>query len=113
MPAWPPANVADPVQRVRNLLYVAAAADVLEMEMVESYVPGIVFRRMQREFSKQDLIRLLYWVSAHPNGDDDRAARQLQALGIGVPPDLAVVRERVTMYSLKLLGRLLGRIPGA
>ncbi|MEO8593513.1 MAG: ABC transporter permease [Candidatus Solibacter sp.] len=111
LPAWPPAGVTDPVQRVRNLLYVAAVADVLEMEIVESYLPGIVFKRLQREFPKDDLTRLLYWVATHPSGGQDRAAKQLQSLGLGVPPDLAVVRERVTLYSWKLLGRQLGRLP--
>jgi hypothetical protein len=109
--SWPPAKVADPVQRVRNLLYVAAGADVLEMEVVEGYVPGIVLTQMRREFAKEDLIRLLYWISTHPDDGDDSAVRELRPLGIGVPPDMAVVRERVTMYSLKFLGRLIGRIP--
>jgi len=114
LPNWPPGNVADPVQRVRNLMYVAAVPDVLESEDIESFVPLIVFDRLKQDIPKQDLIRILYWVAIHPSEGDDTAANQLQALGLGnPPPDSDVVRERVTFYSLKLLGRLIGKIsPG-
>jgi ABC-2 type transport system permease protein len=112
LPDWPPDKVEDPVQRVRNLLYVAAVPDVLEAEILESYVPLVVFDRLKQEFPKDDLIRLLYWVAVHPTGGDDSAAHQLQPLGLGnAPDDMDTVRERVTFYSLKLLGRLIGRIP--
>ena len=100
------------MQRVRNLLYVAAVPDVLETEILESYVPLAVFNRLKQEFPKKDLIRLLYWVAVHPSGGDDSAAHQLQPLGLGnAPGDMDTVRERVTLYSLKLLGRLIGKIP--
>src|SRR6266581_6366965 len=109
LPEWQPGKVDDPVQRVRNLLYVAAVPDVLEQEILESYVPLVVFDRLKRDIPKDDLIRILYWVATHPSGGEDRAARQLQPLGLGnAPVDRETVRERVTLYSLKLLGRLIG-----
>jgi ABC-2 type transport system permease protein len=112
LPAWPPGRIADPVQRVRNLLYVPAVPDVLGAEILEGYVPLIVFDRLQQEFPKEDLIRLLYWVATHPSDGDDGAARQIPALDLGnAQPDLETVRERVRIYGLKLLGRLTGRLP--
>jgi hypothetical protein len=111
LPGWPPGNVADPVQRVQNLLYVAAVPDVLETEIIESYVPLIVFDRLRQVVPKDDLIRILFWVAVHPSSGDDSAANQLQPLGLGsAPSDMDAVRERVTYYSLKLLGRMIGRI---
>ena len=108
---WPPGTVEDPVQRVRNLMYVAAVPDVLEMEILESYVPLLVFDRVKQDIPKEDLIRILIWIAAHPSDGDDSAARQVEDLGLGkAPADLADVRERVTLYSLKLLGRLIGKI---
>lgn len=112
LPAWEPGKVADPVQRVRNLLYVAAVPDLLQAEILESYVPLVVFDRLRQDIPKDDLIRILFWVAMHPSGGDDAAANQLGPLGLGnAPPDRESVRERVTFYSLKLLGRLIGKIP--
>jgi hypothetical protein len=50
LPEWPPGNAKDPVQRVRNLLYAAAVPDLLEMEILESYVPLVVFDRLRQIF---------------------------------------------------------------
>ncbi len=112
LPGWAPGNVADPVQRVRNLLYVAAVPDVLETEIIESYVPLIVFDRIKQVVPKDDLIRILFLIAVHPSGGDAGAANQLQPLGLGsAPEDTDAVRERVTYYSLKLLGRMIGKIP--
>jgi len=112
LPAWLPAHVADPVQRARNLLYVAAVPDIREMEILESYVPLVVFEQLKQEIPKDDLIRILYWIAMHPSEGDDRAANQLQPLGLGdAPADKDTVRERVTFYALKLLGRLTGKTP--
>ena len=112
LPEWQPGKVADPVQRVRNLLYVAAVPDVLEAEILECYVPLVVFDRLKLDIPKQDLIRIFNWIATHPSGGEDRAASQLQPLGLeNAPADMDTVRERVTIYSLKLLGRLIGKIP--
>src|SRR5690606_30398252 len=35
LPEWEPAKVADPVQRARNILDVAAAADMYQMDSIE------------------------------------------------------------------------------
>jgi hypothetical protein len=109
---WGPGQVADPVQRVRNVLYVAAVPDVFQMPL-ERYLPHIVFERLQGDIAKADLIKLLYWVATHPNGGDDSAVDDLRSAGLKVngPSDVDQARERVMLYALKLLGRLAGKIP--
>ena len=110
--AWGPARVADPVQRVRNLLYVAAVPDVFQIPL-ERYVPHVVFERLQGDVPKEDLIKILFWVATHPAGGDDSAVDDLRSAGIPVngPGDMEQARERVMLYALKLLGRLVGKIP--
>ena len=109
---WGPARVADPVQRVRNLLYVAAVPDVFQIPL-ERYVPHVVFERLQGDVPKDDLIKILFWVATHPAGGDDSAVDDLRSAGIPVngPGDMEQARERVMLYALKLLGRLVGKIP--
>ena len=109
---WGPARVADPVQRVRNLLYVAAVPDVFQIPL-ERYVPHVVFERLQADVPKEDLIKILFWVATHPAGGDDSAVDDLRTAGIPVngPGDIDQARERVMLYALKLLGRLVGKIP--
>lgn len=110
---WDPAHHADPVQRVRNLLYVAAAPDMLQMQQIESVVPLVVFDWMEREIPPAHLPGLLYWVALHPYDGDDSAAGQLHGacLEIDPPEDRELLRYRAGMYAAKLLGRVTGRIP--
>jgi ABC-2 family transporter len=111
LPQWAPGAVADPVQRVRNLLYVAAVPDLLMLD-TERYVPAIVYQRIQERIVRADLIKILYWIALHPFDDDDRAVAEMGSLGL--PPASATnaedVRARAAVYGVKLLGRLLGRI---
>jgi ABC-2 type transport system permease protein len=110
--SWAPGNVADPVQRARNLLMVAAVPDILQMEQVERFVPRLVFARLQAVTPPRDLPKILYWIAMHPDDGDDAAIHQLQAFGL---PDITgpakPVRGRVMLYAFKLLGRLTGHIP--
>jgi hypothetical protein len=109
---WGPGQVQDPVQRVRNVLYVAAVPDVFQMP-TERYLPHVVFERLEADIPKEDLIKILFWVATHPMGGDDSAVDQLRAAGLDVsgPGDIEQTRERVMLYALKLLGRLTGKIP--
>jgi len=108
---WTPGRVADPVQKVRNLLYVAAVPDMLEMGPVERFLPAIVWERLRADIPADQLPGLLFWVAMHPNDGDDSAIQQLTALGLpetGGPT--RAVRGRVMLYAFKLLGRLNGDI---
>jgi len=107
---WKPGKVADPVQKARNYLYVAAVPDVFQME-IERYVPLLVFDQLQQQIPKDDLIKILYWIALHPYDGDDKAVDDLRVLGIGNgPSDMEEVRNRCGIYAVKLLGRLIGKI---
>ena len=110
--SWPPAQVADPVQRVRNVLFVAAVPDVFQMEPLERFVPWVVYDHLRQNVPQDDLIKILYWIALHPMEGDDSAVDQLRALRLGTgPADIEQTRERVALYGVKLLGRLAGKLP--
>src|SRR4029450_6213479 len=112
LPSWQPGKVADPVQRVRNILYVAAVPDVLQTP-IERFAPYVVVERLQQDMPKDQLIKVLYWIALHPTDGDDNAIKDLWALKFSndaVDPQQA--RERAAIYGVKLLGRLLGKLPG-
>ena len=113
LPQWKPGQVADPVQRVRNHLYVAIVPDLFQMP-TERFVPHIVFERLESTIPRDDLIKILYWIAVHPAEGDDKALDDLQSLGFGNgPSEVDEVRVRTGIYAVKLLGRLMGKIQGA
>jgi len=110
LPKWAPGKVSDPVQRVRNYLYVAAVPDVFQIP-IERFIAQVVYERLQEDIPKDQLIQILYWIALHPNGGDDNALDQMWALRLGNgPSDTEQVRERAAFYAVKLLGRLTGKI---
>jgi hypothetical protein len=99
------------VQRVRNLLYVAAVPDVFQMSDLEKFVPYVVYDYIQQEVPKEDLIKILYWIALHPFDGDDKAVDELRPLGLfNGPSDMETTRDRMSVYAVKLLGRLTGKI---
>jgi len=109
---WPPAQVDDPVQRVRNVLFVAAVPDVFQIDPLERFVPLVVFDHLQQHIPKEDLVKILYWIALHPDQGDDSAVDQLRALKLGNGPgDMQQARERAALYAVKLLGRMTGKLP--
>lgn len=112
LPEWKPGLVTDPIQRVRNLLFVTIVPDLFQMP-TERFVPHIVFDRLKAVIPKDDLIKILYWIALHPDEGDDTALDELHSLGLGNgPSDVDDVRERTSIYAVKLLGRLIGKIQG-
>ncbi len=112
LPAWPPARVPDPVQRARNILYIAAVPDVHQTEL-ERFAAYDVFDALERDIAKEDLKKVLYWIALHPMDGDDSAIDQLPVLGFeNRAVDVEQVRERTALYAVKLLGRLTGAIRG-
>ncbi len=110
LPYWWPGRVRDPVQRVRNYLFIPAVIDVFQMS-IERFVPALIFERLQTDIPKDDLIKILYWIAIHPDQGSDEALDQLRPFGIGNgPSDVDEVRQRAAVYGVKLLGRLLGKI---
>ena len=110
LPSWQPGKAADPVQRVRNILYVAAVPDVLQMP-IERFAPYAVFERLQQDVPKDQLIKILYWIALHPADGEDKAVDELWALRFpNGPVDMQQTRDRTAIYAVKLLGRLLGKL---
>ena len=104
---WEPGLVDDPVQRVRNYLYVAVVPDMFQIP-IERYVPWIVLDRLQEEFIREDLIKLLYWVGRRPYEGDESAIDHLRPLGLqNGPDDVDELRRRTSIYARKLLRRVL------
>jgi ABC-2 type transporter len=111
LPDWAPGHVADPVQRVRNYLFVAAVPDVFQMQELERFVPMVVYERIQEVIPKEDLIKILYWIATHPFDGDDKAVDELRPLGLfNGPADMEQTRGRLSVYAVKLLGRITGKI---
>ena len=111
LPDWAPGRVADPVQRVRNYLFVAAVPDVFQMQDLERFVPMVVYERIQEVVPKEDLIKILYWIATHPFDGDDKAVDELRPLGLfNGPADMEQTRGRLSVYAVKLLGRITGKI---
>ena len=111
---WPRARSSDPVQRARDLIYVAAVPDLLQMGDVERFLPSIVLAQLKTEIPASDLPRVLYWVAMHPSEGDDAAVGELEKFGLpAVQGDRAGVRSRVMLYAFKFLGRLEGALPAS
>jgi hypothetical protein len=107
LPGWAPAHVTDPLQAVRNLLSVAAVADVLQRP-VERHVPHIVLRQLSETYPKAQLIRMLTWIALHP--EEGTVIASAGELGIpGVVDDERELRQRVRVYATKFIARLTGR----
>jgi ABC-type transport system involved in cytochrome c biogenesis permease component len=110
LPDWGPGKVEDPVQRARNLLYVAAVPDVLQTP-IERFAPLEIYESLQQSIPKPQLIQALFWIALHPMDGDDSAIEQLSVLGTNYPPtDIEEARNRAAFYAVKLLGRLTGKI---
>ena len=111
LPTWAPGKVTDPVQRVRNLLYVAAVPDVFQMTDLEKFIPLVIFEHIQLEIPRDTLIKILYWIALHPFDGDDKAVDELRPLGLNNgPADMQETRDRLSVYAVKLLGRITGKI---
>jgi ABC-2 type transport system permease protein len=104
---WAPGRTGDDVQRVRNLLCVAAVPDVIQ-QPTERFVPAIILRRLTDTYPRAKLIKILTWIVLHP----EQGTVITDISGLGVPylaGDEDTVRERVYLYSIKFIARLSGR----
>jgi ABC-2 type transport system permease protein len=107
---WAPAAEADPVQRARNLLSLAAVADVGRFQY-EAEVPVVVFEKLKAEMAKNDLEQILASIILRPN--DERVLTGIPELKIpedGATVEESEVRKRSSDYAKKMLGRLLGKL---
>lgn len=106
--SWPPGHVSSPVQATRNLLSVAAIADVVA-DLREAEIGRAVFDELKTRHSDDQLRRLLTWIILHPA--DDTVVTAAPELGFRRAISERAVRERSGYYAKKYLGRLLGKLP--
>ena len=105
---WAPAHDPDAGQAVRNLLCLAANADVSQ-DVREGEIARVVFNRLQSDFDRNELPRLLAWVILTP--DDGTLVMDASALGLRRHPPAWSIKARNRLYAKKFLGRLLGKLP--
>ncbi|HEY4300637.1 MAG TPA: ABC transporter permease [Candidatus Didemnitutus sp.] len=104
---WARSRLNEPAQGVRDLLTVAAIAD-LGQDAREGQIARAVFEELQADFDGPRLRAILAWIALNPNAG--QAIIDVSGLGIRRhPPDWAI-RERDGLYARKFLGRLLSRI---
>ena len=106
--AWPPGQGEDAVQNVRNLLCIAAIADISQ-DLHEAEVGRMVFNELQTRHDRDRLRRILTWIILTP--EDGTAIIKAPELGLRRHPPERIIRERIALYAKKYLGRLLGKIP--
>lgn len=103
---WPPAADPDLVQRARNLLIIAAVADLYDSEPLQSHLPLLVEAELQSRIPADQISVILAEIAADPAGGSVQARETLPRLGLPANTgNEARVRERVALYAAKLAAR--------
>lgn len=105
---WKGTLEPDELQKVRNLLSIAAVADVMQ-DINESQIPLIVYDRLKMTVPKDNLIKILAYITLKPDEGTYPTGMPELKLDVVLPEDQ--VRERAVAYGEKLLGRLVGKLP--
>ncbi len=110
LPKWSYyAKEPDPVQRARNVLYVAVIPDAAKWTSERS-VPWAVYDRLTADYTKDDLIKILTWIALHPTEGSVEAAEDFQSVGPPLnPPSEQELRLRTMWYATKFVAELLGK----
>jgi hypothetical protein len=104
---WGPGHRGNAGQDARNLLCVAAIADVSENPH-EGEIARLVFDQLRADFGDERLSRILAWIILYPEAGT--AVTSVPELGLERQFREDIVRERILLYSRKFLGRLRGKI---
>lgn len=105
---WAPGHVFDNTEKVRNLICACALMDIGQGQF-EAELPLYVYQRLRREVPDEKLKAILAYMAFHPNeGSVIGTAPELN-LDIGVGEDQ--IRERLQVFAVKMLGRMLGKLP--
>lgn len=103
---WPPAAAADPTQRARNLLLIAAVADLYDTEPLQSQLPMLVLAELKARLPADQRRAILMEIARHPEAGSVAARETLPALGL--PANVggeAPVRSRMALYAGLLAAR--------
>ena len=106
--SWPQGKLDDSGQSIRNLVSVAAVADLCA-DPRESEIARLVFRQISSGFEPAVARQALAWIILSP--EDGQALTKAPELGLFRHPPERLVRQRSVIYAQKYLGRLLGKIP--
>lgn len=109
LPTWAPGHVADPVQRVRNHLFLLGAPDYAQ-SVAERFLPAAVLRYLLTQFSEDELAQILCWIALHPDEGTDTVLDDKIFRDLSVPPKLErpEIRLRTYYYAVKLNRWVLG-----
>jgi ABC-2 type transport system permease protein len=106
---WPPGADGDELRCIRNLLYVAAVPDAIQLP-VERYLPQVVYEHLIDSYPKDKLLKILTYIALHP--EEGMVIDDISDLGIeGAAGDPMIVRERAYLYAIKMIMRLRGKVP--
>lgn len=104
---WPPGADGDDLRCVRNLLYIAAVPDAVQIP-AERYLPRVVYQHLLDTYPRDKLVKLLTYIALHP--EEGMVIDDLSDLGVeGTAGDPMLVRERAYFYAIKFVARLTGR----
>ncbi len=108
IPTWAPGTEGDDLYCIRNLLYIAAVPDAIQLP-VERYLPRVVYQHLTDSYPREKLTQILTYIVLHPL--EGPVIDDVSDLGIeGAAGDPMVVRERAYLYAIKFIARLTGRI---
>ncbi|MEY4851306.1 MAG: hypothetical protein RLZZ331_2310 [Pseudomonadota bacterium] len=100
---WPAAAEPDLTQRARNLLLIAAVADLYDTEPLQSQLPTLVAAELKSRLPAAQRTVILIAISLHPEQGSVAARETLPALGLPANVgDEAPVRGRVALYAAQL-----------
>ncbi len=105
--SWPPGATDDAGQSIRNLVAVAAIADLCA-DPREGEMARAVYDRIRSTFDAAAVLQALAWIVSSP--DDGQTPVKAPELGLFRHPPERLVRQRSVLYAKKYLGRLLGKI---
>jgi ABC-2 type transport system permease protein len=106
--AWPQGKLDEAGQSVRNLVSLAAVADLCT-DPREAEIGRLVFRQISSRFEPAVARRALAWIVLNP--EDGQVVTKAPELGLFRHPPERLVRQRSVIYAEKYLGRLVGKIP--
>ncbi len=105
---WPPGTEGDELRCIRNLLYIAAVPDAIQLP-VERYMPRVVYEHLLDTYPRDTLVKVLTYIVLNPEAG--MAFNDFSDLGVeGAAGDPLLFRERAYLYAIKYIMRLTGRV---
>ena len=104
---WPPSQEKDAAQRIRNLLSLAAIADI-QADLREADIGRLVYDNLRASHSHAELRKILAWIILAPGVGDVITVSPEFGFKRELKPE--AVRQRSVWYAKKYLGRLVGAL---